>query len=139
AGVDHLHRLLPCQGPAGAERPQRGVRPVRAPALRQLMTIKILLIAAFSAVALATARLGPSPRHLAVRRLLAIVLLLGSGLSVLFPDLVTSLAHLVGVGRGTDLVLYVFVVVSAVAWLGVYRRITELETRMTRLVRAQAL
>jgi hypothetical protein len=103
------------------------------------MTIKILLIAAFSAVALATARLGPSPRHLAVRRLLATTLLLVSGLSVLFPDLVTSLAHLVGVGRGTDLVFYVFVVVSAVAWLGIYRRITELETRLTRLVRAQAL
>jgi hypothetical protein len=103
------------------------------------MAIKLLLLVAFTAVAVATARLGPSPRHLAVRRLLAVALLLASGLAVLFPELVTSLARLLGVGRGTDLVLYVFVVVSAVTWLGVYRRITELETRITRLVRSQAI
>ncbi|CAA9364996.1 MAG: hypothetical protein AVDCRST_MAG34-2770 [uncultured Nocardioidaceae bacterium] len=103
------------------------------------MTIKLLLLVAFTAVAVATARLGPSPRHLAVRRLLAMTLLLVSGLSVLFPELVTRLAQLLGVGRGTDLVLYAFVVVSAVTWLGIYRRITALEARITRLVRSQAI
>jgi hypothetical protein len=103
------------------------------------MAIKLLLLVAFGAVALAAARLGPSPRHLAVRRLVAIALLLLSSLSVLFPGLVTDVAREVGVGRGTDLVLYGFVVVSAVTWLGMYRRVSELESRLTRLVRAQAL
>ena len=103
------------------------------------MAIKLLLLLAFSALAVAAARLGPSPRHLAVRRLLATGLLLVSGLSVLFPDLVTAVARLVGVGRGTDLVLYVLVVVSAVTWLGMYRRVSDLEARLTRLVRSQAI
>ena len=103
------------------------------------MAIKILLLLAFSALAVAAARLGPSPRHLAVRRLLATGLLLVSGLSVLFPDLVTAVARLLGVGRGTDLVLYVLVVVSAVTWLGMYRRVSDLEARLTRLVRSQAI
>lgn len=103
------------------------------------MAIKLLLLAAFVALAVAAARLGPSPHHLALRRLLATGLLVVSGLSVLFPGLVTDLARLVGVGRGTDLVLYVLVVVSAVTWLGMYRRVSDLEARLTRLVRFQAL
>lgn len=103
------------------------------------MAIKLLLLLAFSALAVTAARLGPSPRHLAVRRLLATGLLAVSCLSVLFPDVVTAVAQLVGVGRGTDLVLYVLVVVSAVTWLGMYRRVSDLEARLTLLVRSQAL
>jgi small membrane protein len=103
------------------------------------MTIKILLLAAFVVLAVAAARLGPSPRHLAVRRLLATGLLLAAVVAVLHPDSVTAVAHRVGVGRGTDLVLYVLVVVSAMTWLGMYRRLSELEARLTRLVRFQAL
>lgn len=103
------------------------------------MAIKLLLLAAFGALAVAAARLGPSPRHLALRRLSATALMVVSGLSVLFPGLVTDVARLLGVGRGTDLVLYVLVVVSAVSWLGMYRRINDLESRITLLIRAQAL
>jgi small membrane protein len=103
------------------------------------MAIKLLLLLSFAGLAVAAARLGPSPRHLAVRRLLGTALLVVSGVAVLFPTLVTDLARALGVGRGTDLVLYVFVVVSAVTWLGMYRRVTELEGRLTRLVRSQAL
>jgi hypothetical protein len=103
------------------------------------MTIKLLLLAGFAMVALAAARTGPSPRHLAVRRLVALALLGTAGLAVLFPDLVTWLAQLVGVGRGTDLVLYLFVIASAVVWLGVYRRFAEMDTRITQLVRSLAL
>jgi small membrane protein len=103
------------------------------------MIIQLLLLAGFGAVSLAAARMGPSPRHLAVRRLSAMALLAAAAMAVLFPDLVTQLAHVVGVGRGTDLVLYLFVVASAVVWLGVYRRFTEMDARMTQLVRALAL
>jgi hypothetical protein len=103
------------------------------------MTIKILLLAAFVVLSVAAARLGPSPRHLAVRRLLGTGLLLAAVVAVLHPDSVTAVAHRVGVGRGTDLVLYALVVVSAMTWLGMYRRLSELEARLTRLVRFQAL
>jgi small membrane protein len=103
------------------------------------MIIKVLLLAGFALVALAAARMGPSPRHLAVRRLVAMALLSTAAAAVLLPDLVTQLAQLVGVGRGTDLVLYLFVVASAVVWLGIYRRFTEMDARITQLVRSQAL
>lgn len=103
------------------------------------MTIKILLLVAFAALALVAVRVDPSPGHLAVRRLLVATLLVVSALAVLFPDLVNELAHAVGVGRGADLVLYGLVVVSAMSWLGIYRRISEADARLAALVRAQAL
>jgi hypothetical protein len=103
------------------------------------MTIKVLLLAAFVLLSVAAARLGPSPRHLAVRRLGVTGLLLVAAAAVLRPDWVTAVAHRVGVGRGTDLVLYVLVVVSAMTWLAMYRRVSELEARLTRFVRFQAL
>jgi hypothetical protein len=102
------------------------------------MIIKVLLLGALLLL-LAGAVRSRSPRHLALRRLAAAVLAVGAALAVVFPDLVTRVAHLVGVGRGTDLVLYLFVIVSTFVWLGMYRRILELETRLARLVRAQAL
>lgn len=103
------------------------------------MTIKILLLLALVALAYGAVRVNPSPGHLAVRRMLVTGLVVMSGLAVLFPDSVTQVAHAVGVGRGADLVLYALVVVSAMSWLGVYRRINELDARVAELVRAQAL
>jgi hypothetical protein len=103
------------------------------------MIIQVLLLAAFVLLAVAAVRLGPSPRHLAVRRLMATVLLVVSAGAVLFPETVTAVAHSVGVGRGTDLVLYVLVVVSAIVWLSMYRRLNEVEARHAQLVRFYAL
>ena len=101
--------------------------------------IKVLLLVSFAGVALAAARLGPSPRHLLLRRAAVVASFVAVGVAVLFPDMVTALANLVGVGRGTDLVLYALVVVSVAVWLGVYRRIVDMESRIAHLVRAQAL
>jgi hypothetical protein len=103
------------------------------------MIIKLILLAALSGLALAAVRVNPSPAHLALRRLVVVALLVTSGLAVLFPDGVTQVAHAVGVGRGADLVLYTLVVVSAMSWLGVYRRINELDERIAELVREQAV
>jgi small membrane protein len=102
------------------------------------MMIKVVLLAAL-AVILASAVRSRSPRHLALRRMAAALLAVGGALAVLFPEAVTSVAHVVGVGRGTDLVLYLFVVASTFTWLGLNRRLLELENRLARLVRAQAL
>lgn len=103
------------------------------------MIIKVLLLLAFAALAFTATRATPSPGHLAVRRLLIVGLLVAAAVAVLFPDLVTELARSVGVGRGTDLVLYAMVVVTAMIWIGVYRRIIETESRLAELVRSQAL
>ena len=42
-----------------------------------------------------------------IYRLVALLLFLTATVLVIFPDLTTSIAHALGVGRGADLVLYV--------------------------------
>ena len=103
------------------------------------MTIKILLISSFAAVALLGMRLGDSPRDMAVKRLLVVIGFATGSLAVLYPEAVTFVAQLVGVGRGTDLVLYVLVVVSALFWLGTYKRLSRLDDQLTQLARAHAI
>jgi len=103
------------------------------------MIIQVLLLLATVGLAVVAARSTPSPGHLAVRRVLIMGAVLVSALSVLFPDAVTRAARLVGVGRGTDLVLYLFIVVAVLGWLGTHRRLTELDDRLAQVVRSQAL
>lgn len=64
---------------------------------------------------------------------------LGVMVAVLWPDGVSAVAHLVGVGRGTDLVLYCLVVVFGFSLIATYLRIKELESKQTRLARELAV
>ncbi|MGH3756206.1 DUF2304 domain-containing protein [Actinophytocola sp.] len=59
--------------------------------------------------------------------------------AVLAPTQVSRLAALVGVGRGTDLVLYAIVVAFGFATINTYLRFKEMELRYARLARAIAL
>lgn len=59
--------------------------------------------------------------------------------AVLRPADVSALAELVGVGRGTDLVLYALVVAFGFATINTYLRFKELELRYAQLARAIAL
>lgn len=59
--------------------------------------------------------------------------------AALRPDDVSRLAGWVGVGRGTDLLLYALVVVFTFATLNIYLRFKEIELRYARLARAIAL
>lgn len=103
------------------------------------MIIQVLLIGAFTIIAIVAARSGPSATHLAYRRLLAGLVLVTAALAVLFPDILQWLAELVGVTRGTDLLLYLFVVVSVVIWLRLYRKLAATEARIAELTRELAL
>jgi hypothetical protein len=76
---------------------------------------------------------------LAATRLAGLLLAVGWVAAVLFPQLVTALARWVGVGRGTDLVLYVSVVAFMFASALQQRRNRELEARIVTLTRAHAL
>jgi hypothetical protein len=72
-------------------------------------------------------------------RLLAIVLLSGAVVLVLFPDLTTRAANLLGVGRGTDLLLYVSLIAGLHVALLLYLRTRELERKITEQARAIAI
>jgi hypothetical protein len=62
-----------------------------------------------------------------------------AAVAVLRPADVSRLAEFVGVGRGTDLVVYALVVAFGFATINTYLRFKELELRYARLARAIAL
>jgi len=102
------------------------------------MIIKILLIAAAIAAGSIFLR-RPAGSHLAARRILGTLVLLGGIFAVLFPLTVTDAANAVGVGRGTDLVLYVLVMVFLFTSMSLYQRVSALDAQITELTRQLAL
>ena len=103
------------------------------------MTIKILLLAGMLFAAVFAYRGAPGALSLATRRLALAIALGAAVVATVLPGLVTKVANLVGVGRGTDLVVYGLVVTSAFVWIGLYRRLHEMEHRFVTLNRAIAL
>ncbi|KAB2965504.1 MAG: DUF2304 domain-containing protein [Thermoanaerobaculia bacterium] len=101
-----------------------------------MTAIQILLVVAallWLARYLVHLRSGGATRVLAV-------LAAGAGiLLVVFPDLSTRLAGLVGVTRGVDLMIYVTLVAFGFLWLHQAARIRELEARLVDLARKIAL
>jgi hypothetical protein len=104
----------------------------------KMVLIQVLLIAVVFVVA---ARLFRSrgARAQAIRRLGLIVFVAFAVVSILFPDVWSSIARVVGVGRGTDLVLYALVVAFLSFTVTTYLRFRDLETRYTKLARRIAL
>lgn len=59
--------------------------------------------------------------------------------AILRPNDTTTLAHWLGLGRGTDLMLYALIIAFAFTTLSTYLRFKDLELRYSRLTRAVAL
>ena len=78
-------------------------------------------------------------RSQAIRRIGLVVFAAFAAVSILFPDVWNRIARLVGVGRGTDLVLYALVVAFLSFTVTTYLRFRDLETNYTRLARRIAL
>ena len=103
------------------------------------LAIKILLIVIFAAFAVFLMLPGRGARHLAIRRLTMLALLVLLVLAVIFPSTVTSVAQLLGVGRGTDLLLYALFVVFIGNSLLQQRRHRKTEQEITQLARQLAI
>lgn len=72
-------------------------------------------------------------------RLLAIFFFLVAATFVVFPNATTVIANYLGVGRGTDLLLYIGLLAGIHAVLLLYLRTRKLEQQITEQVRAIAL
>ena len=72
-------------------------------------------------------------------RLLAALMLLAVSVAVLVPDLTQWAADLVGVGRGTDLTLYLFVMGFALFAVLTYSKMSRLNRALTEVVRRLAI
>jgi hypothetical protein len=103
------------------------------------MAIKILLIAATLAFGLLTMRERQPAANQAVRRIALLALVPIGIVAVAFPDTTIWAAHLVGVKRGTDLLLYIFVMMFLFTTLASYQRLHQLERQLVALTRELAL
>ena len=64
---------------------------------------------------------------------------IGTASIILFPDATSFLAHLLGIGRGADLIMYVSLLISFYLIFRLYLALARLEHAITALVRAIAL
>ncbi len=103
------------------------------------MIIKILLIAAALGVAVLVLREQVPGQREASRRVVGLLVVVVGIIAVLWPELTTSAANAVGVGRGTDLVLYLLVIVFVYSALATAQRIHRLQHDITVLTRELAL
>jgi hypothetical protein len=93
-----------------------------------------------SAMMLATLGAGLALRRRAPAIGLAIALAATAGLYFIWvPDHLTMVAEAVGVGRGTDLLLYLWVSLTMLAFAGLVLELRHLQRQLTLLAREQAL
>jgi len=80
-------------------------------------------------------------RGRATRRegVLWILVWLAAGVAFAKPEITTKIAHLLGIRRGADLVLYCAVVVMLVGFLMIYVRMRRLQRELTLIVRHLAI
>ncbi|MBC8093689.1 MAG: DUF2304 domain-containing protein [Pseudonocardia sp.] len=103
------------------------------------MLIQILLLVAALGLLFLFVRNRHGVRVAAGKRIALVVFALANVYAVIRPDDVTAFAQLLGVGRGTDLLLYVLVVGFLSVTLNQYLRFQGVDQRMTDLARVIAL
>ncbi|WP_052397220.1 DUF2304 domain-containing protein [Streptomyces sp. NRRL F-5123] len=103
------------------------------------MLIQLVLVGAVVVMLVLFARRWHTAGVRAWKRLAFLAFCLINAYAVIRPQDTTRAAHLLGVGRGTDLVLYFLVVGVTGLALNTYLRFRSLEQRLTELARDQAL
>lgn len=102
--------------------------------LIQFILLVIIAAAAFGAIR--QFRQG----GLSVRRLIVwITLWIAAAMIVILPQTATLIANIVGVGRGSDFIIYLSIVGLAYLVFRLFVKIEDMEREITRLVRELAL
>lgn len=101
-----------------------------------MILIQLILIAAIAGIGVLAVW---SLRSRRLSRFLVLALAALSVIFVLHPELTSRIAHFLGVGRGVDLMLYIFLVATVYALLQLYARVRTLDWQVTQLTRALAI
>lgn len=101
--------------------------------------IQILLLLGVAVVTVLLTRSTADARHQAVRRVLLALFALVTAAAILFPTILSRIAHTVGVNRGTDLLLYLLVIAFLSFIATTYRRMKGTDRKITELTRELAL
>lgn len=72
-------------------------------------------------------------------RLGRMIIYMLAGMLILMPSLTTFIATQLGIGRGTDLILYLTVLIAPYAWFRIQGQHWMLEQRLVELARAEAM
>ncbi len=96
---------------------------------------QLILIAAIFLFALYVFRL----RSVLTDRIIYLTLVLGGLLLVIHPDLSTWTANQIGIGRGTDLILYIFIIYSLFYFVSISSSLKQIERKLTDIVRIIAI
>ncbi|MFP5021086.1 DUF2304 domain-containing protein [Pseudonocardia phyllosphaerae] len=103
------------------------------------MTLQIILVLAALGALAYFVRSGQTVGVRASKRLAFFGFVLLNIYAVLRPDDVTMVARLLGIGRGTDLIVYLLVVALLFATLNSYLRDREISQHLTNLARQVAV
>lgn len=103
------------------------------------LIIKMILIGAFAVLTLLLLLPERGSRRLAIRRIALLIVFVAIALGIAFPGVVDTVARHVGVGRGTDLLLYILFVTFVGHAIASARRNRQLEAQVTALARRQAI
>jgi small membrane protein len=98
--------------------------------------IQVLLLFLLFLIALSISQVLKNKLFYRVIFLLGVLIAL---IMVLYPDLTAEIAHIVGVGRGVDLLFYSLFIVLSFVLIIMYRRILKLDDMLTLLARQQAI
>ena len=101
--------------------------------------IQVLLIVAVGVIGWMMLRSPGGARHRAGRRIVTLTFVIFAIVSIAVPAVISRIAHFVGVGRGTDLLLYVLVIAFLLQILSSFRRNAALERQITRVARRIAI
>ena len=103
------------------------------------IVIKAVLITVFAALGLVILLPRRGARGLAIRRLTLALVMVSAVIAVIFPSLTNAVASVLGVGRGTDLLLYGLIVVFLGFAVTSSAHNRRLDRQITDLARQMAL
>ncbi len=100
------------------------------------MIIRVLMLAGLAAIGwLVFLRRNRMPIHIVV----VFGLLAAGAWAVLFPEMTDEVANAVGVGRGVDLITYIFEVAALFVLIHYYTKFVELQRQITDLTREMTI
>lgn len=101
--------------------------------------IQLLLLLGVAVVTVLLTRSTADARHQAMRRVLLVLFMLVAAASILYPQLVTKVANLLGIGRGTDFLLYLLIIAFLSFIATTFRRLRLMSRQLTTVTRELAL
>lgn len=103
------------------------------------LPIKVLIIAVLLGFVVLLFLPARGSRSSAIRRLTLLLLVVLAAVTVVFPNFLSGIAGFLGIGRGTDLLLYGFIVVLIGQMLSQSRQRRVQERNVTELARLEAI